>query len=255
MPATPDTAQGVVTRTIRLPTKDGGEVSAFVAEPAAPGPHPAIVFGAEAMGPNAFGREVATRAAAQGYVTITPDYYRGEGPSRPDDYSDFTEVMAAIGNLDFRAATFDLLAGFDWLAAQPQVDARRIATWGYCTGGTLSLLAACLERRLAATVLYFPSQPVFEALTPKRPTHPIDLVWSLGAPVLVIYGDRDPIMPPERLAELRRRLEQWDIPHEIRIYEGAGHAFSAPAPHMHNAAAADASWRDAMAFLDSSLGA
>lgn len=72
--------------------------------------------------------------------------------------------------------------------------------------------------------------------------------------MLVIYGDRDPIMPPERLAELRRRLEQWDVPHEIRIYEGAGHAFSAPAPHMHNAAAADASWRDAMAFLDRSLG-
>lgn len=243
-----------ITRAIELVGQDGGRVPAFVTEPAGGGPFPGVVFGAEAMGPNAFGRKVAADLAALGYVTVTPDYYRGQGPSRPDDYSDFTEVMAAIGALDFRQATFDLLAGADWLRAQPNVDAARVATWGYCTGGTLSLLAACLDRAMAAAVLFFPSQPVFDELTPKRPMHPMDLVWSLTCPVQVIYGDADAIMPADRLAELNRRLEQWGVPHEIRIHPGAGHAFSAPAPHMHNAQAAEVSWRQATEFLARAVG-
>lgn len=241
-------------RTIRLQAM-GGETAALVTEPTSPGPHPAIVFGCEAMGINSFGRRVAEDAAALGYVTITPDYYRGAGPSKPDSYDDFTEVLAAIEALDFRQATFDVLAAVDWARAQPNVDPERVAVWGYCTGATLAMLAASLDRTLAAAVLFFPSQPVFETLTPKRPAHPMDMIWSIACPVLVIYGDQDPLMPPERLAELRRRLELWGVPHEIRIYQGAGHAFSAPAAHMHNAAATEASWAEARGFLERALAA
>jgi carboxymethylenebutenolidase len=244
----------VRTRTISLPTSDGGQAIAFVAEPEGPGPYPAIAFGAEAMGPNKFGRKVAADMAALGYVTITPDYYRGGGPSQPDNYNDFTEVMGAIDALDFRQATYDVLAGVDWLRAQPQVDPGRVAVWGYCTGGTLAMLAASLDRKLSATVLFFPSQPRFEALTVKRPAHPIDLVWSITSPVLLIYGDQDPIMPPDLLAELRRRFDQWGIRNEVRIYPGAGHAFSADAPHMHNAEATAASWEAATNFLERNTG-
>src|SRR6202007_509307 len=132
---------GVTSCTIRLTTYDGQQIDAFVTRPAAPGPHPAIVFGQEAMGFNAFGRSVAERAAAAGYVTITPDYYRGHGPSRPDDYGDFGEVFAAISDLDFGKATHDLMAGADWLRAQPDVDPQRVAVWGYCNGGTRGMLA------------------------------------------------------------------------------------------------------------------
>jgi carboxymethylenebutenolidase len=244
---------GVITRRVKLATYDGQTIDAHVTEPDRPGPWPGIVFGQEAMGFNEFGRSVAERAAAAGYVTITPDYYRGGGPSRPDDYSDFTEVMTAIGELDFVAATHDVMAGADWLRTHPQVDHSRIVAWGYCTGGTLAMLATALDRRLAAAVWFFPSQPVFEALTPKRPTHPMDLMWNIACPVLVIYGEADPIMPPELLAELRKRLEQWRVEHEVKLYPGASHAFAAPAPHMHHAEAAAASWQDAMSFLERRL--
>jgi carboxymethylenebutenolidase len=242
-------ADRVKTRTIVLKTYDGAEASAFVTEPDGPGPYPAVVFGAEAMGPNRFGRRVASDVAALGYVTITPDYYRGAGPSQPDNYDDFTEVMAAIAGLDFRAATFDVLAGLDWLRAQDNVDPDRVALWGYCTGATLAMLAASLDRRVAATVLFFPSQPTFEALTPKRPTHAIDLIWSIASPVLLISGDQDAVLPPPVLAEMKRRFDQWGVRFESRVYPGAGHAFSAEAPHMHNAEATAASWAAAVEFL------
>lgn len=246
---------GIKSRTIKLATYDGQTVEALVTEPAGPGPHPAVVFGQEALGPNAFGREVAERAAAEGFVTITPDYYRGRGPSKPDDYSDFTEVMTAIGDLDFVKATHDVLAGADWLRAQPNVDPARVAVWGYCTGGTLAMLASALDRRLAAGVWFFPSQPVFPEITPKRPVSPIDLMWNIAAPVLIIYGDADPIMPPELREEVKARLERWGVEHQFKLYPGAGHAFSAPAAHMHNAEATAQSWAAAIGFLKQRVGA
>ena len=244
---------GVKTRTLTLHTYDGQQTTAFVAEPDRPGRHPAIVFGQEAMGMNTFNRKVAVDMAAQGYVTIVPDYYRGVGPSKPDDYTDFSEVMVAIGALDFRQATYDVMAGTDWLRAQSHVDPERIAVWGYCTGGTLAMMAAALDRRLGAAVLFFPSQPKFEQIDAKHPAHPVDMVWNIACPVLVIYGDQDHIMPPELLAELRGNFAQWKIENEIHIYPGAGHAFSAPAPHMHNAEAATRSWTVASAFVGKHL--
>jgi carboxymethylenebutenolidase len=244
----------VTTATLRLPTFDGRETTAFVAAPSGPGPFPAVVFGAEAMGPNRFGRRVASELAALGYVTITPDYYRGAGPSRSDDYSDFTEVMAAIDGLDFRAATFDVLAGVDWARRQLNVAPDRVALWGYCTGATLTWMAAALDRHVAATVLFFPSQPTFEVLTPKRPVHAMDLIWAVRGPVMLFSGDQDAILPAPVLDEMRVRFAQHGVKFENRLYAGAGHAFSAEAPHMHNAAAAADSWARATAFLGAELG-
>jgi len=240
----------ITSYTIEIDTADGGRTTAFVTEPIGSGPHPAIVFGAEAMGLNRFGRRVASDLATLGYVTITPDYYRGNGPSNPDDYSDFSEVMDAIDKLDFRAATYDLLSGADWLRAHPHVKASQVGVWGYCTGGTLAMLAASLDRRLAATLLFFPSQPRFEQLTTKRPAHAMDLIWSITSPVLLIYGDQDPIMPPDLLNEIRSRFDRWGIANEVCIYPGAGHAFSADAEALHNADATAASWHAATGFMD-----
>lgn len=79
-------------------------VPTLVYKPDGDGPHPAIVLAAEAYGLNQFTRGVAERLRDGGYVVIVPDYYRGNGLTRPDDYTDFTEVMEFIGNLDFTGA-------------------------------------------------------------------------------------------------------------------------------------------------------
>lgn len=239
----------VAARNITLKSRSGEDIPSLVVAPTASGRYPAVVFGAEAMGPNRFGRRTAEAVAALGYVTITPDYYRGKGPSQPDNYEDFTEVIAAIDALDFREATFDMLAGVDWARQQPEVDPDRVVVWGYCTGGTLALLAAALDRRIAATMLFFPSQPTFHDITDKRPVHAQDLIWAIRSPVFVVSGGDDPILPPPVIAELRRRLEEAGVEHEIHVYEGAGHAFTGEARHMHNADATAASWAAAKAFL------
>jgi len=218
------------------------------------GRRPAVVIAAEAYGPNEFTARVAATLAHLGHVVLVPDYYRGDGPLRKDDYQDFTEVMEHIGRLDFVRATHDVMATVELARGSADVDPARVVIWGYCTGATLALFTACLDRDLAAGVLFFPSQPTFEELGPGRPVHAIDLLWNAACPLLFIYGDQDSIMPAEGLADLRRRLEQWGVAHTVNVYAGAGHAFSAPDPPLRNDAADHASWQDAIVFLRAHVG-
>src|SRR5262249_32743780 len=107
----------------------------------------------------------------------------------------------------------------------------------------------CLRGDVAAAVLFFPSQPMFEELGRRTPVHPLDLLWQLTCPTLFIYGDEDLVMPPELLRDLRARIEQWEVDAEVRIYPGAGHAFSGPwGPLRHDEADRHA-WSDAQDFL------
>jgi carboxymethylenebutenolidase len=212
------------------------------------GPHPGVVLGAEAYGVNEFIVSIGEWLVSKGCAVLVPDYYEGGGPSDREAYDDFTEVVEHIAVLDFTKATRVLVRGIDQLRTTPGVDPTRIAVWGYCTGATLAWLAAC-QRDVAASVLFFPSQPTFAELGPRTPVHPVDLLWMLDSPTLLIYGDDDELMPPDMLADLRARLERWDVPAEVRTYPGAGHAFTVPSGPLRNGDAAEAATRDADAFL------
>lgn len=237
--------------TVAVTARDGFPVRVHVHEPAGagPGPHSGIVLGMEATGVNRFIHDVAARLAALGYVVVVPDYYRGGGPPDPEDYDDIEAIMPHTLALDFPRAARDLIAAADWLRARADVDATRVGYWGYCTGASVALLAACLDRLSAVAVCFYPSQPTFGALTPQRPAHLVDLLWLLTCPLLLLYGDDDVVMPAEALADVRDRLERWGVDHEVRVYPGAGHAFSAPSPTYHHAGADAASWADAVEYV------
>jgi carboxymethylenebutenolidase len=220
-----------------------------VALPAGPGPHPAVVLGAEAYGVNEFIRGVQGRLVDIGYAAVVPDYYHGRGPENREAYDDFAEVIEHIGRLDFTCGARDLAGAVDDLRARPDIDSGRICVWGYCTGATLAWLAACMRGDVAAAVLFFPSQPRFTELGPNTPTHPMDLVWQLTCPTLFIYGDQDVVMPPDLLEDLQARIDRWGLDAKVRRYPGAGHAFSAPWGPMRHAEADRAAWHDAVSFL------
>jgi carboxymethylenebutenolidase len=94
---------------------------------------------------------------------------------------------------------------------------------------------------------------MFEQLGDRTPAHPMDLLWGIRCPTLLLYGDNDVVMPPERLAELRRRLDLWRVDHELALYPGAGHAFCAEAPSLFHEQSANEGWSRATAFLGAQL--
>jgi carboxymethylenebutenolidase len=217
------------------------------------GPHAAVVVGPEGTGITRVVRNIAGELADRGFVALVPDFFRGGAPDDPEDLSDIDAVMAVIGRLDFGRATHDVLDTVEYARTLPNVDPARVATWGYCTGATMALLAAALDPQLAAAVLFYPSQPTFDALDDHKPVHPIDLLWNVRCPLLLLLGDQDPVITPDPLAEIRRRLETANVEHEIHLYAGAGHAFCTDFPGFLHEEAARRATSDALAFVASNL--
>jgi len=244
-----EVADGVV-----VETSHHNGMDAWLYRPAhADGPLPALVIGAEATGINTFIHDVARTLAAHGFVTMVPDYYRGNGPADPEDYSDTEEIMRHVAALDFARGTHDLMTAFGHLVEHPAVDPGRVGVWGYCTGATLAWLTAGLRHDTALAVLFYPSQPVFDELSRTRPVSPLDLVWNLPCPTYFIYGTDDPLMPPELLATLRNRLQHWEIDHVIRMFEDCGHSFGAPVPGGQNLGAYRQAWDEAVSYASTVL--
>lgn len=244
-----DTYDDVVVEMIDLPTRDGASTPAVLSRPVGDGPFPAIAVGAEGTGPNSCIRRVAATLSHLGFVVIVPDYYRGSGPPEPDNYDDFETLMSYINALDFTGAVHDLLDAIDYVQDLPSVDATRVASWGYCTGGTIALFAACLRDDLATAVVFFPSQPTFDPHDAKKPVDVIDLVWNIACPMALLIGDQDVVLPADRLADLQRRFDQWDVDATVIVYPGAGHAFNAHGSVLYNQAADEQSWDDAVEFV------
>jgi alpha-beta hydrolase superfamily lysophospholipase len=78
----------------------------------------------------------------------------GEGapPAGPrSDSANYQTAMRAIlvGKSMAGMQTGDVLCAFDWLAARPDVDPKRISIFGKGNGGVLALYAAALEPRIA----------------------------------------------------------------------------------------------------------
>ena len=128
-----------------------------------------------------------------------------------------------------------------------------VAVWGYCTGGTLSWLAAALGRDIDAAVLFYPSQPTFHELSPNKPQHPIDMIWQIRCPVLLLVGDEDQVWPSDLVEEVTQRFSTWSIPLSTEVYRGAGHAFAGHFEDWHRPQAATDSMTRALTFLHERL--
>ena len=99
----------------------------------------------------------------------------------------------------------DARAAQTWLAAQPEVDPDRIVYFGESLGAAVAI-GLSLERPPAALVLrspftslaevgkvHYPWLPVGWFLIDRYPS--IDRIGSVTAPVMVVAGDRDDIVP------------------------------------------------------------
>ncbi|KUI30569.1 hypothetical protein AU195_24940 [Mycobacterium sp. IS-1496] len=142
--------------------------------------------------------------------------YRGYGgnPGRPSE-----DGLAA----DARAAR-------EWLAAQPEVDPVRLVYFGESLGGAVAVGLAA-EQPPAALILrspftslpdvgavHYPWLPVRRLLIDRYPS--IERIGGIGAPLLVIAGDRDDIVP----AGMSRRLfDAAAEPKEFVLVPDAGH--------------------------------
>ena len=227
-------------------TQPGGASAGpgYTAVPAGTGPWPGVVVIHEAFGLNGDVRAHADRLATQGYLALAPDLYRGR-PFVRCLRDVFRQLHAGSGS------AFDVISGARAaLAARPDCS-RKIGVLGFCMGGGFALLCAPRGEFAAASVNYGEV--------------PGDAERALAGscPVVASYGGRD-LMGPKPPQRLEAALTRLDVPHEVKVYPGAGHSFMSPKPAWltpltrlarldYKPEAAEDSWRRIFAFFDEHL--
>lgn len=134
-------------------------------------------------------------------------------------------------------------AAFRYLAARPDVDSEHIGSIGWSKGGGFAIQLAIHERRLAACVVNYGPLP----------TALVD-VKRINAQVLGNFGSRDHGIPLSTVRAFEKLMKTAGQSVDIKIYDGAGHAFENPSNRggYRPEAAADARCRT-LAFFSEAL--
>jgi dienelactone hydrolase len=212
------------------------------------GKRPGVLLFHEGLGLGDFAMERARRLAGLGYVALAADMF---GDRR--QATNLQEVANLVGGL--RAAPEKLRArgraALETLAAQPQVDAGRLAAIGFCFGGSVVLELAREGADLKAVVSFH------GVLTTKMPAQP----GQITASVLVCTGVDDPLAPPEQVADFENEMRAGGVKDwQVIVYGNTLHGFTNPAADgsvmrtaLYNEQADRRSWASMKSLFDEVL--
>jgi carboxymethylenebutenolidase len=190
--------------------KSGEEtVSGFLARPEGKGPFPAVVVIQEWWGLNDWVKDQARSLAKEGYVALAVDLYRGKVAAQQEEAHQL--MMGAPPDRILR----DLKAALAFLRARADVKKDRLGSIGWCMGGRWSLALAVEDPGLAAVVAYYGAPPTDAAAIAK-----------IKAPVLGNFGADDKGPSPDQVHAFEAAMKAAGKSIDVKIYEGAGHAFA-----------------------------
>lgn len=202
---------------------DGMRAVGYLAEPDGSDSRPGVLVCHEGTGMDENARARARRLAGElGYVAFALDYI-GDGQRLPD----LESTMARLGPLGKDPPAIRRLgqAGLDVLTAQPRVDRSRLATIGYCFGGTMSLELARDGAPLRAVVGFH------SGLRTARPEDAKNIVGK----VLVCQGAQDPLISIDQRGPFEAEMTAAGVDWQLHIYGDAVHSFTNPdAGHLGN---------------------
>lgn len=217
-------------QTISLSTRHG-RISAWQAKPHNK-PRGALVVVQEIFGVNPHIRQVTDRFANYGYLAVAPALFDLVHPGTELGYDEAgvergREVAAELG---FNGALDGVRAAFDLLEAE-----HRVGVVGYCWGGSVAYLA---NARLGLpAVSYYGGRTV--PLLHERPK----------APLMLHFGENDPLIPPEDVQAHRDALSSA----EIHVWPGAGHGFNCDQRADYNEDVARQALERTLAFFQKNL--
>lgn len=213
---------------------------------AVPGKRPAVLVVHEWWGHNDYARHRARMLAELGYVALAVDMYgNGKQAEHPDDAGKFAGEVSK--NLPVAKARFD--AAMDMLKKQENVDAGKLAAFGYCFGGGIVLNMARMGADLRAAVSFHGS---LGSDTPAKP-------GVIKGRVASFTGEADPMIGANIVAAFKQEMELAKVNYRAVTYPDAKHGFTNPGadalgkkfnlPLAYDASADKDSWKQATAML------
>lgn len=242
---------------VTIPTPEG-DARAYVFTPdSGEGPWPAVLFYMDgpAIRPALF--EMAERMAQAGYYVLLPDMFWRAGPYEPFKLAEIfgtPEARKAFRDRYFSSTSpersmADTCAFLDWLDGQPQADARKVGTTGYCMGGAISLRAAgTFPDRVAAAASFHGGN-----LATEDPSSPHRLAPAIRAKVLVAGADEDAGYDEAQDARLAAALSDAGVDADVSIWRGLKHGWVPRDMPVYDPEGAERHWRALIALFDRAL--
>src|SRR4051794_8263567 len=242
----PVSAQTITTDTsgleageVKIPVTDG-EMPAYRAMPAAGGPFPVVLVVQEIFGVHEHIKDICRRLAKLGYLAVAPELYARQGDvSKIDDFQKI--ISQVVSKVPDAQVMSDLDATVAWAKGTGKGDTARLGITGFCWGGRIVWLYAAHNPDLKAGVAWYGrlvGQP--DELHPKNP---IDVVGSLKAPVLGLYGGADTGIPTETVEQMKKALKDAGKPSEIVLYPDTPHGFHADYRPSYRKDKAEDGWK------------
>jgi carboxymethylenebutenolidase len=210
-------------------------MQAYFTYPAGPGPFPGVVVIHELFGLNDDIRSIAWRFAQEGFAALAVDLF--------STASRLTCMARIFQGLLIRpiqnGVVDDLRAALVYLGACPEVDSDQLGAIGFCMGGSLALQLACVADGMRAASVFYGMNP-----------RPLEAV-ARSCPIMGSYPEQD--FTANAARRLESALEQYKVPHDLKIYPGARHSFFNEYGRTYQAEAAGDAWRRTLAFFDEHL--
>ena len=228
------TTTGTPAEVVRF-TGPSGELQAAWA--AAPTPKAGVLVIHENRGLTPHFHDLVKRFAAEGYSALCVDLLSPEGGTA--SFTDPAAAPTALSKAPEARLVGDLRAGIDEL--QRRVPDAKTGAVGFCFGGGMTWnLLNVGESRLAAAVPFYgpaPENPDFS---------------KAKAAVLAIYGGLDARVNATR-ERAEAALDKAGLVHEIRVFDGADHAFFNDTGPRYNPQAAAEAWTAVLAWYGKHL--
>jgi carboxymethylenebutenolidase len=226
-------------RNVSYPGPDGTTLQGYLANPRSSGPSPAVLMIHEWWGLNHDTTLLADALAREGFVVLAADAFRG---SVADTAAGARKQVTETPREQIAG---DLDAALDFLRSHPQVDGDRVASLGFCFGGTQSMYMGTRNPELAAVVIFYGGGPIQEA-------NQLGSMKDAG-PVLGIYGKEDRGIPVEEVRNFEDAMEARGVENTITIYPRVGHAF-VKSDTYRSGGAPEQAWNQTVNFLETTLG-
>jgi carboxymethylenebutenolidase len=214
-----------------------------VAGGGAPAKLPVVLVVSEIFGVHEHIADVARRFARLGYLAIAPELFVRQGDAKV--YADIAALIAeVVGKVPDAQVLGDLDACVAWAAANGG-DVSRLAVTGFCWGGRITWLYAAHNPGVKAAVAWYGR--VTGMPSALSPTHPIDVVDRLKAPVLGLHGALDSGIPVAAVDQMKAALagsaNAAARQSQFVVYPGAQHAFHADYRPSYKQDAAEDGWK------------
>jgi carboxymethylenebutenolidase len=216
---------------------NGGSLRAYYAAPRdADAQTPSVVLAMHLTGVDAQQRDTARRFAVEGFATVVPDLYGRFSAPDGDVEGDHRAFLPFAKRLTFETVDPDLRAAAAWIHAKHS--RARPAIAGFCMGGAMAV------RRAHGYADVFSGAAIWYGRVNDVDPATVDI------PLVASFGSADHGIPLESVRAFASGLT---VPNDVKIYDGAAHAFCDQRGDAYDEAAAEDSWRRSIAFLRSHL--